>query len=436
MTAARYRATWLVLGDRAGTVIADGVLDVDAAGRLSWVGTASDAPPHDGPTTTLPGVVVPGLVNTHCHTPMTLFRGVGEGLPLDRWLREAMWPREDRLTEDDVYWGMALGSAEMLRYGVTTSTEMYFYPDAVARAVHESGARALVAAPLIAPPGPRQVDQLEAQLAAALDQAGKYAGDDQVEICVGPHSAYVLPVPFVAHAAARARDHGMLMQIHVSETESEGRGVEREYGVSIPRALADNGALGGRVLGAHCVWMSDDDLRLWEDYDVAVAHCPQSNAKLASGTARLAEMLERGIRVGLGTDGPASNNNLDLWEEMRLAVQLARLSTMDAQTLPVAEAFWLATGGGAAAIGRDDIGVLEAGRWADFVRLDTDDAAFVPIEQPSDVLTHLVWSGGSRHVRDTWVGGRAVVANGESLTVDEVTARREVQQRAERLARG
>jgi 5-methylthioadenosine/S-adenosylhomocysteine deaminase len=235
-------------------------------------------------------------------------------------------------------------------------------------------------------------------------------------------------------AAEAARRHDLLLTVHVAETATEGAELLATHGLSVPELLAAHDVLGGRVLGAHCVHMDDGDLELWREYDVAVAHCPGSNAKLASGTARLRDMLDLGIRVGMGTDGPASNDNLDLFEDLRLAAQLARLRERDATALTAPEAFWLATGGAAAAIGRDDLGQLTAGRRADLVHVDTEDIAFVPVGDVTDLLTHLVWSVGSRHVRDTWVGGRRVVADGVSTTVDEAELRADVQTRAMRLA--
>lgn len=431
----RYRAGAMVLGDRAGTVQREAVLDVED-GRITWAGPAAQAPPSDAPETALPGLVAPGLVNAHCHSPMTLFRGVGEGLPLDRWLTEVMWPREGRLTAEDVTWAMSLASAEMLRHGVTTSVEMYIHAEAVIEAVRGSGARALVAAPLLAAPGWEHLGSLDEQLDRAVAYADALRGDPFVEVGVGPHAAYTVPLPVLERAGELARDRDLLLTIHVAESKGEAAELEREHGATVPRILAEHGVLGGRVLAAHCVWLTDDDLDLWREYGVAVAHCPQSNAKLAAGIARLVPMLGRDIPVGLGTDGPASNNNLDLWEEIRLAAQLARLSTSDASAITAAEAFWLATGGSAAALGRDDIGLLECGRWADFCHLDTDDVAFIPVESDADLLGHLVWSAGSRHVRDTWVAGRRVVADGVCLSVDEAEARAEVRTRAARLAAG
>jgi 5-methylthioadenosine/S-adenosylhomocysteine deaminase len=426
----RFTARAVVVGDRAGTVVPDAVLDVED-GLISWVGAAADAPPavEDAQVTRLSGVLTPGMVNTHSHAPMVLFRGQGEGLPLDRWLREVMWPREAKLTPEDVEVAMTAASAEMLRHGVTTSVEMYFHPDRMAAAVHRTGARGLITHPLLELPGTGTFDE---QLARAVDSAG--AEDDLVEFGIGPHSAYTVPLPVLTQAAEAARVHGLLLTVHVAETATEGDELLATHGLSVPALLAAHDVLGGRVLGAHCVHMDDGDLELWREYDVAVAHCPASNAKLASGTARLRDMLDLGIRVGIGTDGPASNDNLDLFEDLRLAAQLARLRERDATALTAAEAFWLATGGAAAAIGRDDLGQLTVGRRADLVHVDTDDIAFVPVGDVTDLLTHLVWSVGSRHVRDTWVGGRQVVAGGASTTVDEAELRADVQARALRLA--
>jgi 5-methylthioadenosine/S-adenosylhomocysteine deaminase len=427
----RFAARAVVVGDRAGTVVPDAVVDVED-GVIRWVGPAADAPPDgDAPVTRLPGVLTPGLVNTHSHAPMVLFRGQGEGLPLDRWLREVMWPREARLTPEDVEVAMTAASAEMLRHGVTTSVEMYFHPERIAAAVQATGARAVIANPLIGLPGFGTFDE---QLAVALDLAAGADGDGQVEYGIGPHSAYTVPLPVLRDAGAAAREHGLLLTVHVAETRTEGAELLAAHGLSVPALLAAHDVLGGRVLGAHCVHMDDGDLEVWREYDVAVAHCPGSNSKLASGTARLRDMLDLGIRVGMGTDGPASNDNLDLFEDLRLAAQLARLRERDATALTAAEAFWLATGGAAAAIGRDDLGQLTPGRRADLVHVDSEDIAFVPVGDLGDLLTHLVWSVGSRHVRDTWVAGRQVVADGVSSTVDESALRADVQTRALRLA--
>ena len=429
----RFTARAVVVGDRAGTVITDAVLDV-TDGRIGWVGPAAEAPPaQDADVVALPGVLLPGLVNVHSHAPMVLFRGQGEGLPLDRWLQEVMWPREARLTPDDVEVAMTAASAEMLGNGVTTSVEMYFHPERIAAAVGKTGARAIVAPPLVPLPG---LPPFEEQLRAAVALAAEAPEDGSVEYGIGPHSAYTVPLPVLREAAAAAREHGLLLHLHVAETATEGDDLLARHGLSVPALLAAHDVLGGRVLAAHCVHMDDGDLDLWQEYDVAVAHCPASNAKLASGVARLRDMLDRGIRVGMGTDGPASNDGLDLLADLRLAASLARLAGRSATALTAAEAIWLATGGAAAAVGRPDLGQLEAGRRADLVHVDTRNLVFEPVGDPGDLLAHLVWSGAGRHVRDVWVGGRQVVADGASASVDAEALRSDVAARAARLAAG
>jgi 5-methylthioadenosine/S-adenosylhomocysteine deaminase len=379
----------------------------------------------------LPGVLIPGLVNVHSHAPMVLFRGQGEGLPLDRWLREVMWPREARLTAEDVEVAMTAASAELLAGGVTTSVEMYFHPERIAAAVTATGARAVIAAPLIPLPG---LPPFEEQLRAAVDLAAGAPADGRIEYGIGPHAAYTVPLDVLRAAAVAAGEHGLLLHLHVAETASEGADLLARHGRSVPALLAAHDVLGGRVLAAHCVHMDDGDLELWRQHDVAVAHCPASNAKLASGVAPVRAMLDRGIRVGLGTDGPASNDALDLLADARLAAQLARLAGASATALTAAEAFWLATGGAAEAIDRPDLGQLEVGRRADLVHVDTRDLVFEPVGDAGDLLAHLIWSGGGRYVRDVWVGGRCVVSDGMATAVDVPALRAEVTARAARLA--
>jgi 5-methylthioadenosine/S-adenosylhomocysteine deaminase len=308
---------------------------------------------------------------------------------------------------------------------------MYFHPERIAAAVGRTGARAIIATPLLPLPG---LPPLDEQLKAAVELAAGAPGDGTVEYGIGPHAAYTVPLPVLRAAATAAREHGLLLNLHVAETATEGADLLSRHGQSVPALLAAHDVLGGRVLAAHCVHMDDADLELWAEHDVAVSHCPASNAKLASGIAPLRAMLDRGIRVGMGTDGPASNDGLDLFADLRLAASLARLVGRSATALSAAEAFWLATGAAADAIGRPDLGQLEAGRRADLVHVDTRNLVFEPVGDPGDVLAHLVWSGAGRHVRDVWVGGRQVVADGASTTVDPEALRLDVAARAARLA--
>jgi 5-methylthioadenosine/S-adenosylhomocysteine deaminase len=427
----RFRARYVVVGDRAGTVVPDAVVDV-VDGEIRWVGPAAEAPEAaDAEVVDLPGVLTPGLVNTHSHAPMVLFRGQGEGLPLDRWLREVMWPREGRLTPEDVEVAMTAASAELLGHGVTTTVEMYFHPERIAAAVRATGARSVIATPLLPLPGMPPIEQ---QLRDAVGLATSAPRDGVVEYALGPHAAYTVPLPVLRETAAAARENDLLLSVHVAETATEGDALLDAHGLSVPALLAAHDVLGGRVIGAHCVHMDDADLALWHEYDAAVAHCPASNAKLASGVARVRTMLDLGIRVGLGTDGPASNDSLDLFADLRLAAGLARLAEGSATALTAAEVFWLATGAAADAIGRPDLGQLAVGRRADLVHVDTRDLVFEPVGDASDVLAHLVWSGGGRYVRDVWVGGAAVVRDRVPTRVDVDALRADVVTRAHRLA--
>ncbi len=434
----RYVADAVVPCTVDGGVLRPGAVEV-AGDRVARVGTPSDLRASGDPATaeiTVRGALLPGFVNTHCHSAMTLFRGTGENLPLLRWLHEVLWPREAHLEPEDVYWGMTLAAAELLAFGVTTSCEMYFHEDANADAVLHAGSRALLT------PGVLQLPGAEAGGAwwtSSLDRfADFHARRDgeagRLEVGFAAHAAYTVPLPGLVDTAAAARDRGALFHLHLAETAHEGDAFVAEHGGSVPRVLADAGVFDGRVLAAHSIWLSEEDIATYAAADVAVAHCPQSNAKLASGIAPVVDLLAAGVRVGLGTDGPASNNDLDLWEEVRLAAMLARIRGGDAAALPAAVALDLATRGAGEALGRPDLGVLAPGALADMVAVALDHPAFVPLLDDAMLVEHLVWSGSSRQVTDVWVGGSPVVADGVVLTVDVDRARHEVERRAARLA--
>jgi 5-methylthioadenosine/S-adenosylhomocysteine deaminase len=319
---------------------------------------------------------------------------------------------------------------------VTTTVEMYFHDDALAAAVDAAGARCVVTPGVVVAPGWERFGTWAERIEWIADLRTRYADHPRIEVGFGPHSAYALPDEALRAVGEAARATGAPVHIHVAETEHEGDEVSaRHGGASVPRVLADLGLFDvDRVLAAHGVWLSGADVSLLAASGVAVAHCPGSNAKLASGTASVCELLRAGVRVGLGTDGPASNNDLDLWEEIRLAALTARQLEQDPTVLPAAEVLHLATAGGAAALGRPDLGALVPGRWADIVRLDLDDSGFVPVLDDTDLIAHAVWSASRAAVRDVWVAGRQVVADGDCTTVDRAEARRRVQAAAVRLA--
>lgn len=436
--------------DEACTVLRDAVLDVDETGRISHLGPRAEAPPPPGPLRALSGILLPGLVNAHAHTAMTVLRGLGGDLPLMRWLTEVIWPAEARLDASDVYAGMLVGACEMLGAGVTTSVEMYFYNHAVVDAVLAAGTRAVVTPGIIAVPGWDRLGSWEQMLAATsrwIDAEGlRFGPGERIELGYGPHAAYTLPPEALTAAAAAARERGALLHLHLAETAGEDAAIRERHG-SVPLLLAELGVLGdhdsgrdsrrpARVLAAHAVHVSDADIALLARYRVAVAHCPGSNSKLASGIARLLDLRNAGIAVGLGTDGPASHDDLDLWDDVRLAARLARLSSQDAAALTAAEALLLATRGGAAALGRDDIGTLRPGGWADLVHIGADDPAFaMGFDVPDgQLLANLVWGAGARAVRDVWVAGEHVLDERGPTRIDPVEAHARLRGRAIRLA--
>ena len=412
-----------------------GFIDIDDAGRVVQSGSATAAQAVDVTEIRLSGLLMPGLINAHAHGPMTLLRGVGDGLPLERWLTEAIWPLEGNLAPGDVRAGMLLASVEMLLAGVTASCEMYFADDELLDAVDSSGGRVMCTPGVVGVAHLANLYEPGGRLAeiAAL-HANRHQPDGRLRVGVAPHSAYDLPLSAVDDLATLARELDSPLHIHIAETSDEGRDLEAANGKRTVEILAARGVLDGHVLAAHSVWLSDAEIELFAAHGTHVAHCPKSNLKLGSGVARLHDLVAAGVNVGLGTDGVASNDDLDLWQELQLAPLLARGIGFDPTRITAERALLMATRDGAAAIGIADTGTLTAGSWADIVRVDLDHPAFTPVVDDVDLIDRLVFAGGSRYVTDTWVAGRRVVEHCESTLIDTEAARADVQRRAERLA--
>jgi 5-methylthioadenosine/S-adenosylhomocysteine deaminase len=426
----RYLIEYL-LTDAGASIIGDAVMDVDDTGVV-WVGPADLAPSTTAAVTRLTGLVTPGLINAHCHTPMLLLRGAGEGLPTDRWLAEVIWPREGRLSGADVAAGMRLGAAEMLRNGITSTVEMYFFGDEMANAARQVGLRTLITPPLIEDAALSGFGPVDEQLAAIVELARRHDGDDMVEIGIGPHAAYSLSRSTLDKVAEIATRTGLLVHIHVAEQAHEGDAITDRTGLSVPAYLDEIGLLGPRTLAAHCVWVSEADIELLAQREVAVAHCPVSNGRHASGIAPVTAMRAAGISVAIGTDGPASHDRIDLFEDLRTAIRLARIRDLDAAALPVREALAMATCG--AAIGRDELGRLQPGSPADFIRIDIDIAEFEPLVSADELAERMVWVTHPELIRDVWVAGCQRVADREVVGLDMDAARAEVRTRARALA--
>ena len=356
------------------------------------------------------GLLMPGLVNAHSHWPMTLLRGQGEGLPLDRWLREVIWPREARVGAEDVFWGMTLAAAEQLRFGVTTSVEMYFHDDLLAQAVDAAGSRCLLAPGIVVAPGWERFGSWADRIDWTLQLREMYADHPRIEVGFGPHSAYALPDEALVAVGEAARAAGAPVTVHLAETEHEGDEVSaRHGGATVPQVLADLGLFeADRVLAAHGVWLTEKDVALLAASGVAVAHCPSSNAKLASGTgagagaaARRRPGRARHRRAGQQQrPGPVGGDAAG-----RAAGPACRSGTRPCCRR--SRCWTLATAGGAAALGRPDLGALAPGRWADIIRLDLDDPGFVPVLTDDDLVAHAVWSApGPRSATSGSAAGR------------------------------
>ena len=432
----RYQADLLLtMSDEHPHPIPGGIVDV-AEGRVAWAGPAGDAPSRPQVAATrISGILMPGMLNIHCHTPMVLLRGAGEGLPVERWLREVMWPREARLTAEDVRTGMMAGAAELLTGGITTSVEMYFHGEAVAAGAAEAGLRCVVTAPVIEDQALSHMGSWEAQLEEVAALWERWEDNPLIEVGIGPHAAYSVSEECLRRIAETARAAGMLAHIHVNEEQWEEEAVRESAGRSPVEYLEWTGLLEARTLAAHAVWMTDRDIETFARCDTAVAHCPCSNAKHGSGMARVEDMRAAGIRMGIATDGPASHHRLDLFEEMRTAVRLARLRGGDSSLLPPADALRMVTSGAADAIGRSDLGRLRPGAWADMTALSADYPPLHPVlPGEDDPFSRIVWSGSPAAVREVWVAGRRVVSGGEATSVDQTALLTKLNATARRLA--
>lgn len=418
MSTLRLISDYLVPGEGDGAVIAGGAIDIDTStGRILAAGTIEELGEPAGTVDHVGGALMPGLVNAHAHGPMTLVRSAGDGLPLMQWLTEGVWPREGRLTPDDVIVGMQLASCEMLLAGVTTSVEMYMFEDQVAHAVETTGGRVQVMAGVLGAISPTP-ESYTARLDAVAAFCTKYSDPDaRVTGGFGPHSVYDLGPERLTELAEAAVEVDAMIHVHLEETSGERQQVIDAHGRSATQVLADAGVLSQPTVAAHGVWLDVIDLGLLAQANATVVHCPMSNLKLGSGLADIGGWARAGVGRAIGTDGVASNDNLNMWEDLRLAALLARGTTHDPGAVTAAQALALATKDGAAAVGLPDAGELRPGAFADIIRLDLEMASFAPTVA-EDLFANLVWAGSAEAVTDVWVAGNQVVADRSIITVD------------------
>jgi 5-methylthioadenosine/S-adenosylhomocysteine deaminase len=361
-------------------------------------------------------VLIPGLINTHGHAAMALFRGIADDLPLHTWLEQHIWPLEARfVSEEFVYQGTQLAIAEMIRSGTTCFADMYFFPEASARAATEAGIRVQLAAPVIDFPNPWSANADEGILKTTqLNDA--WRNSELVSIAFGPHAPYTVSDEPLKRIAYLAEELDLPVHMHVHETAYEVEQAVTNLGQRPIKRLYDLGLLSPRLICVHATQLNQQDLELLQESGAHIAHCPESNLKLASGFCPVDTLQQRGVNVSLGTDGAASNNDLDMFSEMRTAALLAKAVSGDASALPAYSALRMATINGARALGLDRmIGSLEAGKRADIIAINLNEMNTVPVNNP---VSQLVYSTQASQVRHVWVNGRQLLNNGELTTIN------------------
>ena len=374
-------------------------------------------------------LAMPGLINAHTHAAMTLLRSYADDLELMTWLHDEIWPAEDKMDAEDIYWGTMLAIAEMIKGGTTTFADMYGpFMDKVAEAVTSSGIRANLSRGCVGAADPEEIKIAEN---IALFEQYNNGSDGRIKVWFGPHAPYTCSKEYLQKLAQAAWERGSGIHVHLAETTSELEQIKEGYGLSPVEYLAQAGIFDGPCLAAHGVWLSDEEIAFLKGKDVSVVHNPVSNMKLSSGAAPVAKMLACGLNVGLGTDGASSNNSLDMFKEMAAAAFLSKLSTMEPTSLPAYEVLKMATVGSAKALHWDkEIGTLEAGKKADLILLDLNQPHFCPW---NNSVNDLVYSAKSSDVTHTIVNGQILMEERKLLTIDLAEVMAHAQKCAKRI---
>ena len=407
--------------------VRDGVIiSIDSNGQ-----TPSDAPARE--IDAQGGIIMPGLVNSHTHAAMTLFRGLADDLPLMEWLHDHIFPAESRITADMVYRGTLLACAEMLLSGTTCFCDMYLFEDEVARAAAQAGMRAVVGEVLYDFPSPCY-GPLDKGFEYVNTMMETWKNHPLITVAVEPHSTYTCAPDLLTRAAELARAQQSPLVIHVAETLNEVKLLGEQHGKSPVQFLADLGILGPHVVACHSVHLTPEERLLYKKFNVKVAHCPESNMKLASGVAPVPELLAEGICVSLGTDGCASNNDLDLFSEMNSAAKLHKVFSMNPEAVDAKTALKMATINGARALGLDKAtGSLEVGKQADIIIVDTRAPHMVPMYNP---YSQLVYAARGSDVITTIVNGKILMENRKLITLDVDKIMDDVRALAKEIAAG
>jgi 5-methylthioadenosine/S-adenosylhomocysteine deaminase len=415
-----WSARYVITEDAQRRVIPNGAIAIKAD-RIVGVGTRAEIDAKfqakqrlDRPD----AILAPGLINTHTHAAMSLFRGIADDLRLQDWLEKFIFPAEAKnVSPDFVRWGTRLGCLEMLLGGTTTFTDMYYFEDVVAEAAKEAGMRGVLGETVIGFPVADNKTPADA-LVYTEKFLTRFKGDPLVVPAVAPHAIYTNSDETLKATRALANKYNAPLVIHVSETKKENDDSLAQRKMSPVKALDSLGVFNGRTVAAHCVWVDEEDMSILKQRNVGVAHCPSSNMKLASGVAPIVRMLALDIAVGLGPDGPAgSNNDFNLFEEMDLAAKLQKVTRLDPQALPATAALEMATIRGARALGMEkEIGSLETGKRADAILVRIDRPHALPLY---DAVSQMVYALKAGDVRDVMVNGKPVVRDGRILTLNQ-----------------
>jgi len=414
-----------ILEDGAIAVRGESIVDIGPSAEIRKRYKAKRLVPAKGK------IVLPGLVNTHNHAPMVLFRGIADDLSLAEWLEKHILPAEAKnVTAEFVEWGTRLACLEMIRSGTTTYADMYYFEDQVAEATARAGMRAVLGETILQFAAPDNKTPQEG-LNYTEEFIKRWRSHPLIVPAVAPHAPYTNSAETLIACKLLADKYGVPMMIHVSETQDETKQIRERYGKTPAQWLESLGVLGPRVLFHHGVWLSEEDLAIVRQHGVSVSHNPESNMKLASGIAPVRRMLALGIEVGLGTDGAASNNNLDMFETMDFAAKLHKLANMDPTVLPAPQVLEMATLGGARALGMGgDIGSLEKGKKADFILVETGSAHLQPLY---NVYSRLVYDVKGPDVKTSVINGKIVMLDGKVLTLDENAILRKAREYQKRI---
>lgn len=414
MSSTLITARYLVTPTQDGvTMIEHAGLIFDEMGVITAVGSA-DTLVSSGKFATRVDLanhmLAPGLINAHCHASMTLLRGAADDLPLHRWLTERIWPMESALVDRHfVRVGTQLAAAEMLLGGTTTCVDMYFYSKAAAQSFLSLGQRAVLALPVIDFPT-RYAADVDTYITIGLQVRDEFVGEPLLSFALAPHAPYTVADSTFQKVLAYANELGIPVHTHLQETAQEVSDALAQSSERPTARLARLGVLSPDFFAAHGVHLDATDIATLAQHGASVVHCPSSNLKLASGLAPIAALLKAGVNVGLGTDGAACNNRLDMFEEMRLAALIGKVQSSDASAVSAAQSFTMATLGGARAAGiGQTTGSLEIGKAADLIAVSLDAPAMQPIFDP---ISHFVYAASRADVTHVWVAGRSIVANG------------------------